>query len=159
MKTMYNYQRVRGLRLAAAASHKTYDEALKGIQIDFVEAVGEGVFDYVKTLHGRIGARAPWSEISGFRSWDYGGVRSNAGNLHAIRVYQKDISNYPADIDPVIDIDVEFLSSGIGVLARAGRQQVLLNKRLGPDVSPSQVALRIGAGWETLLTGTVDYGD
>lgn len=154
----YDYRRVAPSRFAAAATHRPYDEALLDIQRAFVEAVGEGVFDYIKTLHKRIGTRKPWSEISGLNSWDYGSVRSSAQNVHAIRVYQKDISVYPGDIDPVIEIEAEFLSPSIGVLARAGGVKLHL-KQHRLDTSPSQVGLLIGAGWEKLLTGSVDYGD
>jgi hypothetical protein len=154
----YEYQRVASSRLAATAMHTSYDEALVDIQRAFVDAVGEGLFDYIKTLHKRIGSRKPWSEISGLQSWDYGSVRSSAKNLHEIRVYQKDISVYPGDVDPVIEVSVEFLSPSIGVLARAGGAKLHL-KQHKLDTSPSQVALQIGAGWEKLLTGSVDYGD
>jgi len=154
----YDYLRVGTGRFAAAASHKPYDEALLDIQRAFVDAVGEGLFDYITTLHKRIGNRPPWSEVSGLNSWDYGSVRSSAKNLHAIRVYQKDISVYPGDIDPVIEVEVEFLSPSVGVLARAGGVKLYL-KQHKLDTSPSQVALQIGAAWEKLLTGSVDYGD
>jgi len=154
----YNYQRAPRARVAGSAAHTSYEDALSKLQTTFVGEVGEGVFDYVKTLHGRIGGREPWSAMSGFRSWDYGDVHSKAGNLHSIRVYQKDPVSYPGGVDPVINITVEFLASGIGVQALAGRQR-LFQASFKLDTSPSTVALRIGAGWETLLTGSVDYGN
>jgi hypothetical protein len=154
----YNYQRAPRARIAADARHTSYEDALQRIQTTFVGEVGESVYEYIGILHKRIRSREPWTNLPGFTSWDYGSVHSRAANLHQIRVYQKDPSLYPGDIDPVINITLEFLSSSIGVEALAGRAR-LFAKAIKLDTSPSYVALEIGASWEKLLTGSVDYGD
>jgi hypothetical protein len=154
----YDYdKRVLVPRRLTAGSTQTYEESLNKLQLEFVGAVGEGVYDYVTTLHKRIGRRSPWSEISGFTSWDYGTPRGGKSGLIEIRVFQKSISAYPNDIDPVIDITIEF-SVGVGVVADTRGNRILV-KRFDRKISPSQVGLQIGAGWEKLLTGSVDYGD
>ncbi len=154
---LYNYQRSPA-RVAADARHTSYEDALLKVQTTFVGEVAEGVFEYVETLHKRIGNREPWSELSGFRSWDYGSVHSRASNLHQIRVYQKDPAIYPGDVDPVINMTAEFLAAGIGVEALTGRVP-LFRKTLKLDTTPSYVALLIGGAWEKLLTGSIDYGE
>jgi|SRR5688572_7103012 len=152
---MYSYQR--HARVASDERHTSYAESVSKAQAAFTGAIAEGVYDYITTLHKRIGRRAPWEGIPGFQSWDYGSPRPLRTG-YQIRVWQKDSSIYPRGIDPVIHIDVDF-AKGVNIGAALRGVALFAKHYVSGDVTPSSVALQIGAAWENLLTGTVDYGD
>jgi hypothetical protein len=154
----YNYDK-RGMpKLADGARFMSYEEALIKLRMTFVGETGAAVYEYIETLHKRLSSRPPWEDMSGFRSWDYGSPRPVGTTGYMIRVWQKDASTYPGEIDPNIEINIHFMGATVDV--EAGPRGVpLFAKKVSLDITPSSLGLSIGAAWEKLITGSVDYGD
>lgn len=141
----------------------SYENRLGALQATFTGDVGKRAFEYIDTLHRRLSSKAPYSEISGFTSWDYGAAKDMDGGSWGIRVWQKDASQYPdKDLDPNIYINLDFKGDGrVSVFVEAGNKQLLSRTWGGTSSSSSasSIGMAVGEAWEKLLTGSVDYGD
>lgn len=146
--------------VASSDNFAAYSDRLEALQMDFTGGVGSRVFEYINTLHGRLSKREPFSEISGFLSWDYGSPKDLDAASWGIRVWQKDRSTYPGDLDPNIYISLEFKADGkVEVVAEAGTKTLIDKTVSSTASSASSIGMAIGEAWEKALTGSVDYGD
>lgn len=156
---MYNYDRS---IVAADFGPRTlnYRTRLEGLNATFTGEVGEKALEYINTLHGRLRSREPFSGIQGFISWDFGSPKELGDNEWGIRVWQKDISSYPGDLDPNIYISLTFRENGsVTAVAEAGGN-LLVSKTVSASTATSgYLASLVGESWEKALTGAVDYGD
>lgn len=153
---MYDYDRT---VTAASNNFEGYDKKLEALQMDFTGGVAKVLFDYIETLHRRLSKRPPFDNISGFLSWDWGTPKDLEDSNWGIRVWQKDSSTYPGNVDPNLYVTLEFSGQGsIVVYVEAGSKQ-LYSKTYPGSASPSKIGMAIGEAWEKRLTGSVDYGD
>lgn len=157
MSPRYSYDRSPKTANSEITKFTGYVEAMDWVQRNFTGLVGQGVYDYVETLHKRIGRQDRWSRIPGFTSWDWGSPRGQTGS-YGIRVWLKDSPILPDDIDANIYVTLTFGDHSVRVDATQGRKP-LYSKAVDGKHDPSSIALSIGAAWEKLLTGSVDYGD
>ncbi len=149
----YSYDR------RADASFSSYENRLLALQASFTAEVGAKAHQYIDTLHRRIAVRPPFSTISGFLSWDYGGARQIGPNKWQAHVWQKSISTYPGDLEPNLFIVLEFDMPTVNVEVMAGGDKLLSKTMRQTSSSSSSVGMAVGEAWEKALTGSVDYGD
>lgn len=134
-----------------------YEDRLESLQATFTGEVAEYTFEYLKTLHNRLGNKQPYADIVGFNSWDYGSPQQKSPGVWQIRVYQSSSSNtYPAGLHPNILILLEFTGGHVNLTAKMYQESLVQTITL--STNSRGIATRIGEAWEKALTGAVDYG-
>jgi hypothetical protein len=143
-------------KTAGDYSHRSWMSAYGSLAANFVGACGEGLYEYIKTLHGRLEGQGTF-DFMGFTSWDYGNV-SQKGDEWVIRVWGTDNNAYPGGLQPNLQIMVKFEQDAVHVRLLMGNSTVLLNKKYNDGVTPASIGLICGEVWEKLLTKQVAYG-
>lgn len=159
-KASYNYDRVANSLYGNPML--SYENRLSALQATFTGDVGKRVFEYIDMLHRRLSSKDPYNKISGFTSWDYGASKDLGDGSWGIRIWQKDSSQYPDNVDPNIYVNLDFKADGkVVAFVEAGSKQLLSKSWSGTSssASASSIGMSIGEAWEKLLTGSVDYGD
>ena len=149
MQPSYSYRRV-------TASHVPYAASLTEIQERFVGTIMEKVYQYVITLHKRLGGKEPYSDITGFESWDYGSPRSQTPGVYNGTVWLKSSPNL-GELGSTIWITVKF-DNNIAVHAETNEKVKLLDHSYPFNTVPEDVGMKIGSMWERELTGAIEYG-
>lgn len=141
---MYNYERT--AKKAKFNPSAPYERALTDIQMQFVGGLGEGLANYINTVTRRRSQSA---------NWTWGFPKSRGVGVYSLNVYNE--MQMGALPPTTITLYVKF-DKTIEVVARGDDGSTPLNKKFNFGTSAGQAALAVGAGWEKLTTGTVDYG-
>jgi hypothetical protein len=139
-----------------SSNHDEYGKLLSAVQQEFVGGAGETLYKYISMLHKRLAPR--FENIHGFENWDWGIPQPAGENAWNIRIWNKSGAQFPSVLDGNLLMKFVF-TDGVQCSLVMGNTQTIFQRKWGPKVTASDAGMKCGEAWETLLTGSVDYGD